>query len=252
MWDSHSHLFFLHESLHKDYIFFLKQKGVKAVVMASYDSQDWSLQLELKKEFKNQINLYTFFGIHPWSLEKKTIQEIQLEIDGLKNQRSQASGLGEVGLDKSINVSLDLQLNVFQAQLDLNQINPMPVVLHHHGYSDVLEKTIKNYTLQKFCIHGFYSSLETLKRFLDRGVFISIGPSILNPKFKKYKEIINYLPLSRILIESDWPNQPDKNSENQYPFYLSAIAQKIIEYKKNTDGRDLINQIVKNSEYFFL
>ena len=79
-------------------------------------------------EFNASIPNYSI-GIHPWYIDENRL-ESDLEIIKEKLQLNECLALGECGLDKRIEIPLDLQISVFKKQLETVKQTNKPVVLH--------------------------------------------------------------------------------------------------------------------------
>ena len=96
-----------------------------------------------------------------------------------------------------------------------------------------------------------------LKKFLDLGLYIGITGWICDPnRGKELREIIKYVPLDRMLIETDAPylipkdiNSKPKNNRNE-PSYLNHIVTEISTLL-DTDEEDIRNESFKNTLSFF-
>ena len=102
-------------------------------------------------EFKASIPNYSI-GIHPWYIDKNRLQK-DLEIIKEKLQLSECLALGECGLDKRIEIPLDLQISVFKKQLEIVKQTKKPIVLHCvAAYDEVIaikkEMKIENNNLE--------------------------------------------------------------------------------------------------------
>ena len=80
------------------------------------------------EEFDATIPYYSI-GIHPWFVVEERI-EADLAIIESKLQESNCLAIGECGLDKRTEISMELQQMVFEKQLLLAQKYQKPVVIH--------------------------------------------------------------------------------------------------------------------------
>ena len=79
-------------------------------------------------EFDAAIPYYSI-GIHPWYIKEDRIDE-ELKIIEEKLQTKTCLAIGECGLDKRIDISLEQQTIVFEKQLALAEKYKKPVVIH--------------------------------------------------------------------------------------------------------------------------
>ncbi|MFM7895464.1 MAG: TatD family hydrolase [Flavobacterium sp.] len=151
-------------------------------------------------EFDASIPNYSI-GIHPWYIEESRL-ESDLEIIKEKLQLSECLALGECGLDKRIEIPLDLQISVFKKQLELVKETQKPIVLHCvAAYDEVIvikkEMKIEN----PMIIHGFSKNEQVAQTLLKNGFYLSFGKYLLrNPDLEK---VFTFAPENQILLETD-------------------------------------------------
>lgn len=122
-------------------------------------------------------------GIHPWYIDAGNLEE-NLKIIEEKLQLTNCLALGECGLDKRIDTSLEFQASVFEKQLVLAQIYKKPVILHCvSAYQEVIEIKKRMKIEQPMIIHGFSKNFQVAKSLLDNGFYLSFGKYLLrNPE----------------------------------------------------------------------
>src|SRR5574344_2063377 len=150
------------------------------------------------------------------------------------------SFISDISIDKRYRESraLDIQKKVFIEMLDLAFEGHLWVSIHCVGYhSELLDILKRRKILGKptfGIIHAFSASLEIANEYIKLGMLLGIGPSLLNPKFIKLGHIIREIPISNIVLETDFPyiNQNVeygiKNSLEDINYvakYLSEINQ---------------------------
>ena len=76
-------------------------------------------------------------------------------------------------------------------------------------------------------IHCFTGTREEAKRCLDLGWSLSFSGIVTFPKSKQIQEIASYMPLDRLLIETDAPYLAPKQKRGQQnrPAYLVYTAE---------------------------
>ena len=151
-------------------------------------------------EFNASIPNYSI-GIHPWYIDENRL-ESDLEIIKEKLQFNECLALGECGLDKRIEIPLDLQISVFKKQLEIVKQTNKPIVLHCvAAYDEVIaikrEMKIEN----PMIIHGFSKNEQVAKSLLNNGFYLSFGKYLLrNPDLEK---VFTFAPENQILLETD-------------------------------------------------
>ena len=80
-------------------------------------------------------------------------------------------------------------------------------------------------------IHCFSYTKETARTFLDMGFFFGIGGVLTFQNAKKLKEAVAYIPLDRIVLETDCPYlapvpyRGKRNCSLYLPWVVAAMAQ---------------------------
>ena len=151
-------------------------------------------------EFDTSIPNYSI-GIHPWYIDEKRLEK-DLEVINEKLQLPECLALGECGLDKRIEIPLDLQISVFKKQLEIVKQTNKPIVLHCvAAYDEVIaikrEMKIEN----PMIIHGFSKNEQVAKSLLNNGFYLSFGKYLLrNPDLEK---VFTFAPENQVLLETD-------------------------------------------------
>ncbi|MBG6110047.1 TatD DNase family protein [Flavobacterium sp. CG_23.5] len=152
------------------------------------------------QEFDGTIPCYSI-GIHPWFIVEDRI-EADLEIIESKLQEANCLAVGECGLDKRIEIPMELQQMVFEKQLLLAQKYQKPVVIHCvAAFQELIEITKKLNITVPVLIHGFSKSEQLAKQLLDNGFYISFGKYLLlNPELEL---VFKNMPNNRFFLETD-------------------------------------------------
>ena len=135
-------------------------------------------------EFKDAIPHFSI-GIHPWFIDEKRL-EADLKIIEEKLPLKSCLAVGECGLDKRIEIPMNLQIEVFEKQIMLAEQYQKPLVLHLVAAFDELI-TIKNKLKISvpIIIHGFSKNIQVAKQLIDNGYYISFGKYLLqNPEME--------------------------------------------------------------------
>jgi TatD DNase family protein len=151
-------------------------------------------------EFDETIPFYSI-GIHPWFIVEERL-ESDFEIIERELQEPGCLAMGECGLDKRIEVPMDLQQLVFEKQLLLAQKYQKPVVIHCVAAFQELIETVKKLNITvPILIHGFSKSEQLAKQLLDNGFYISFGKYLLlNPELET---VFKNMPNDRFFLETD-------------------------------------------------
>lgn len=199
----------------------------------------------LFKKYKKKISLS--IGIHPLYIKDyKKIKFIYIykKIISIINKNKQIVAIGETGLDYKYNLTKlekKLQLENLICHLNISKLKKIPIIIHcRNSYKDLI-KLLNSYNTIGI-IHCFSGTLLDVKKILDLGFYISFSGLItfINNKLDK---IIKYVPLNKILIETDSPFLtpiPFRGKINN-PCFLIYIAKYISNIKKIP-----LNILIKN------
>ncbi|MBG6062677.1 TatD DNase family protein [Flavobacterium sp. CG_9.1] len=152
------------------------------------------------QEFDARIPYYSI-GIHPWFIEKERM-EADLEIIESKLQEASCLAVGECGLDKRIEIPMELQEMVFEKQLLLAQQYNKPVVIHCVAAFQELIIIKKKLNISvPILIHGFSKNAQIAKQLVDNGFYISFGKYLLLNK--ELEAVFTSVPNNRFFLETD-------------------------------------------------
>ncbi|RTY75225.1 TatD family hydrolase [Flavobacterium sp. LS1R10] len=160
--------------------------------------------LELLNQYPQEFDAtipYYSIGIHPWFIVEERI-EADLAIIESKLQEGNCLAVGECGLDKRIEVSMELQQLVFEKQLLLAQHYQKPVVIHCVGaFQEVIAITKKLNISVPMLIHGFSKNAQVAKQLVNNGFYISFGKYLLLNQ--DLEAVFKSVPDNRFFLETD-------------------------------------------------
>lgn len=180
--------------------------------------------------------IYASVGIHPCNVaeQPKTSAE---EIIKLCAAHKKIIGIGETGLDYYHDLSaIDLQKLSFLEHIKASQANDLPVIIHsRNADSDMMEILQAEQKNAKFpaLLHCFSSSKELSRKALDLGIYISIAGIVTFKNATELQEIVKFLPLESLLVETDSPYlapMPHRGKINQ-PAFTRHVVEFIAELK---------------------
>ncbi len=148
-------------------------------------------------------------------------------------------GVGECGLDyfRADASQKELQIKNFVDQIHLANTVDKPLMLHlrsgqtDSAYLDAID-ILKQESKVVGDVHFFAGSVAEAQKFLDLGFYISFTGVITFAR--DYEELVKYVPLDRLLIETDCPYVapvPYRGRRNE-PAYVEEVAKKVAELKK--------------------
>jgi TatD DNase family protein len=204
----------------------------------NFTNQETVLELvnQYPQEFDASISFYSV-GIHPWYIDEQRL-EADLQIIESKLQEPNCLALGECGLDKRIEVPLELQQKVLEKQLHLAQKYNKPVVIHCvAAFQEVIAVKKQLKITVPMIIHGYSKNKQVAKELVDNGFYLSFGKYLLrNPELET---VFLSVPNDKFFLETD---TAEEGIEEVY-----ALAAKY----KNIKIEELQNIINKNFKQVF-
>jgi len=197
----------------------------------THKSNNQSDVLEIVNQYPNEFDASVQFfsiGIHPWYIEVEKVEK-HLTIIEEKLQLQNCLALGECGLDKRIEIPMEIQTQVFEKQLVLAKKYKKPVILHCvSAYQEVIEIKKRLQVDVPMVIHGFSKNEQVAKSLLDNGFYLSFGKYLLrNPELAL---VFEQVPDHQFLLETDTID------ETIYDVYKKASSIKKINMEDTVEG----------------
>lgn len=220
--DSHTHLDFFKENISKA-IYDINENRI-ITLANSMDLESYMINKEYGKKSKYIIPT---FGIHPW----KAAEYCGNLVDLIK-YIEESPIIGEIGLDyvwvedKS---TYFRQREIFYYILKESINRNKWISLHTKGAEEEIYNALKEFKYNKVIIHWYSGPLEILDKLIELGCYFTISVDIGYSELTK--EIINRVPLNRLLVETDGPTALEwVNGEYAYPSYIKEVIRKLSVY----------------------
>ncbi len=206
----------------------LKESGICGVVNCGFDIESSTSSIELSNKYDF---IYAACGIHPEEVEK--LPKDWLEQLKLLSQSKKCVAIGEIGLDYYwTKETKQMQIEVFEKQIVLAKELNLPIIVHdREAHGDTLD-IIKKHR-PKGVLHCFSGSVEMAKEIVSLGMYVGLGGALTFKNARKAVEVAEYLPLDRLLLETDCPYMAPvpmrgkRNDSTLIPF----VAEKLSEIK---------------------
>ena len=202
---------------------------------------------EVIEIIEKYTNLYGMIGIHPNEVDEMSDNALNYIEKNIKNKK--IIGIGEIGLDYHYGKELESkQKEIFKKQLDLALKYKLPVTIHSRDAALDTFEIIKNYKDLKITYHCYAYSLEMAKELLKMNVKFGIGGVVTFKNSKTIKDVVKYLPLENILLETDSPYlapEPVRGTKN-IPSNVRYIAKYIADLK-GISYEEVIKTTTKNA-----
>ncbi len=258
--DTHSH-FNLHQFEHdRDESITRMQRAGVGTICVGIDGPTSEHAVALAEQYEG---VWACVGQHPTEWEKPYDHSF---FEGLVTQEKVVA-VGECGIDyyrEEDRKRSAIQKELFQKQIELAHTHNLPLMLHIRpeegtmtAYEEALDM-LEEYQAQphvagalRGTAHFFVGTKEIAKRFLDLGFYISFSGVITF--VKEYESLVDFVPLDRILSETDAPfatPAPHRGKRNN-PEYVVEVVKKIAEIKK-LPFEAVKTQLLENAKTLFV
>lgn len=228
----------------------LPEKGIGTVINIGSSLESVKRTVELMQKYSF---VYGAIGVHPSDTEELTEENFEW----LKEQcmHEKAVAIGEIGLDYYWKEpEAEIQKKWFERQLLLAQDAKLPVVIHSRDAAKDTLDMMKALHAEKTggVIHCFSYTKEMAAEFLKMDYHFGIGGVITFRNAKKLKEAVAYIPMEKILLETDSPylapvpNRGKRNSSLNIPYIAEEIAR-----IKNISYEEVVEITRQNAEKLF-
>jgi TatD DNase family protein len=237
-----------------------KNKGVNQLIITGTNVDESEKGVALCQHYQQQFpnTLYTTVGVHPHDAD--AVSENYLKDLSLLAKQPCVKAIGECGLDFNRNFSTpEQQLKVFEEQIQLASQLSKPLFLHQRDAFKTWFNALSPFIDQvpAMVAHCFTGSKEELVKCVDAGMYIGITGWVCDERRGvSLQEIINLIPLERLLVETDAPyliprtiNPKPKSNRNE-PSYLPFIIDKIANILA-LEPAELVNQTSINAKQVF-
>ncbi|MFW2373597.1 MAG: TatD family hydrolase [Gammaproteobacteria bacterium] len=233
-----------------------QEAGVRQMVVTGTDIEHSRQAEALTRQYPGL--LYATAGVHPHHAKDCNDQTLaQLEL--LAKQQGVVA-IGECGLDFNRNFSpRDVQIQWFEAQLELASGLGLPVFLHQRdGHKEFVEiLSIWRPRLINAVAHCFTGGMEQVKSYLDLDLHLGVTGWICDERRgQDLQQAVQYIPLNRLMIETDAPYllprdlSPKPKDRRNEPRYLPHICEAVAHHR-NEEVDDVAQQTSQTATNFF-
>jgi TatD DNase family protein len=215
-----------HEIIKKAY-----DSGVSYILNPSSDIESLAASVSLAHEFEF---VYAAVGVHPHEVKNMNDNTLAVIEEYAKDKKVVA--IGEIGLDYHYDHSpRELQKHWFAQQINLAKKLDLPIIVHDRDAHEDTMNLIRSEDAKTVggVFHCFAGSVEMSRELLDNNFYISTGGAVTFKNARRIVEVIKYVPIERLLIETDSPYltpEPFRGKRN-YSAYVRVVAEKISEIK---------------------
>ena len=227
----------------------MPEAGVELILNPGCDLPSSQTAVELAEKFPF---VYAAVGVHPSDCEGFS----QNTLDGLRTlaARPKVRAVGEIGLDYywKDNPPREFQREVFHAQLELAEELQLPVIVHdREAHQDCLE-VVRAHPKVTGVYHCYSGSLEDAKTLVKLGWMLSFTGVVTYKNARRSLEVIDWLPMDRIMIETDSPYltpEPFRGRRNDSR-KVYRVAETIAQVK-GLEAEEVARITLENGKRFF-
>lgn len=227
----------------------MEAAGIGTIVNASATVKSWEKVLELTGQYPF---IYGMIGVHPdevGALDEEAFARMESLL-----QEEKIVAVGEIGLDYYWdNESHDTQKMWFIRQLQLARRLNLPVNIHsREAAADTMEILKTHGQGMKAIVHCYSYSREMAEKYVKMGYLIGVGGVVTFKNAKKLKEVVQAVPLSHIVLETDCPylspepNRGKRNSSLNLPYVAQTVAE-----LKGVTAEEVIRVTEENAKVFY-
>ena len=186
-------------------------------------------------------NFWATVGVHP---DNDDVQEPSLDDLLERAKLPRVVGIGETGLDyfrlegRSV-ADMEWQRERFRTHIRAAQHTQLPLIIHTRSASEDTIRLLKEEGEDGSAgsaggvFHCFTETAEVSRAGLDLGFYISFSGILTFKNAQDLRDVAQFVPLERILIETDSPYLapvPFRGKTNN-PSYVPFVAQQIADIK---------------------
>jgi len=234
LYDCHAHLADprLAEAL-EDHLAAAAAAGVAGILATAARLGEW----DRIEALSQRPGLHGALGLHPFFIDQATPE---IDLAGDLQRRLAANprlvAVGEVGLDfYHGRDNAERQCAVLAAQLTVARALDRPVVVHNRRSWNEFFGLLREMgiaSLRGLC-HCFNGSREVARQVLDLGLMVSFCGPLTYPQSTHVRAAAAYVPLDRILTETDCPDLPPEPCRGglSLPWHVRYVVEALAAIK---------------------
>jgi len=142
-----------------------------------------------------------------------------------------AVAIGEVGLDRQLDISWQQQEELFIAMIRLAREMEKPLLVHTRRSTERILELLQREGGDQVggIFHAFSGSLETARKIIGLGFLLGVGGVVTLQTARRLPEVIREVPAEALVLETDAPYMAPEQHRGQpnRPAYLELIARQV-------------------------
>ena len=216
----------------------LKENGIGRVVNIGADIDSTRRSIALAKQYDF---VYAAAGVHPSDvdcLDERSFQWLTWAVEESVEEKGKIVAVGEIGLDyywEKDQERRNRQKYWFERQMELARSTGLPVVIHSREAAKDTWDMMHALKCEDIggVVHCYSYSVEMARNYLNKGFYLGIGGVVTYKNARVLKEVVQYAPIDRIVLETDCPYltpEPNRGKRNS-SIYLPHVAETIAQLK---------------------
>lgn len=249
--DSHAHYDDEEFNIDRDSILCsMQENGIEKIINVGANIKGSKASIELSKKYPF---VYAAIGVHPSDVGELNEEKINWLFESSNHEKVVA--IGEIGLDYHYeDTDKELQKKWFLEQMHLAKRVNKPIIIHSREAALDTITIMKEANAQEIggVVHCYSYTKESARDYLNMGYYFGIGGVLTFKNAKKLVEAVEYIPLDRILLETDCPYlapEPYRGKRNS-SLYLPFVVEKMAQIK-GVSEKDIIEITTNNTKKLF-
>ena len=204
-----------------------REAGVRGILANAARLAEWDVIVELS----GRDIVYGAVGLHPFFSTDWT-ESCGARLRQIILEEPKVVAIGEIGLDfYSGRDDVQRQIHSLRAQLEIAHELNVPVILHNRKSWNEFFQMLKDVPLPAAggVLHHFTGSRELARQAMAKGLYISFCGPLTYSNARTIKDVARYVPLDRILTETDTPDLPAARYRGgqSHPYHVPEIVREL-------------------------
>jgi len=232
LFDSHSHLDDKQFDHDRDLV--IKRARLNDISYILNPGADFESSVKAVAIAEQYDFIYAAVGVHPHDAE--SMDDAMLARLEKLATNPVVKAIGEIGLDFYRDLSpRDIQIKWFVEQVRMAKRLKLPVIIHDREANEAVFKILKEEHAFEtgVLLHCYSGSRELAMQYIKLGAMISIAGPVTYKNARKTVEVVEAVPLDRLMIETDAPYlspEPNRGKRNE-PMFVTHTCQRMATIK---------------------
>ena len=211
-----------------------RDAGVAFVISAGTTVPSSERSIALSAKFPD---FFSGVGIHPMDIREPFDDATYAHLKQLAVSNEKVLVISEIGLDFMEGTpDRAVQYTAFREQIRLARELRYPIVFHSREAHDEVFRILREERAYEVggVMHYFQGDLDTAKRAIDLGFYISLARPLL--RYTYLQEVAAAISLDNIVLETDAAPQPFKSKRENWtePRHTRVIAERLAELQETS------------------